>query len=74
MAARGPPGGARGPAILDPDAAAPEDGFEDGVSAPDSGPDVNGEAGRGEACGKNQLDLTCYFRLLILNVEVFLFM
>jgi hypothetical protein len=56
MAARGPPGGARGPAILDSDAAALEDGFEDGASGPDSGPEVNGEAGRGEGCGEKQLD------------------
>jgi hypothetical protein len=38
--------------MLDPDAAAFEDGFEDGVSGPDSGPEVNGDAGRGEACNR----------------------
>ena len=67
MAARGPPGGARGPAILDPDTTAFEDGFEDGVSRPDSGPEVNGEADRGEACGRNQLDWACYYNMHMLN-------
>jgi hypothetical protein len=67
MAARGPPGGARGPAILDSDAAVLEDGFEDGASGPDSGPEVNGEAGRGDGCGENQLDWACYYNLRMFN-------
>lgn len=49
MAARGPPGGESGRAILEPEAAAFDEGFEDGVSGPDSGPEVRGEAGRGAA-------------------------
>jgi hypothetical protein len=35
--------------MLDPLAAAFEEGLEDGVSGPDSGPEVKGEAGRADA-------------------------
>lgn len=49
MAARGPPGGERGRAMLEPVEAAFAEGFEEGVSGPDSGPEVKGEAGRGAA-------------------------
>ncbi len=49
MAARGPPGGERGRAMLEPVETAFEAGFEEGVSGPDSGPEVKGEAGRGAA-------------------------
>ena len=59
MAARGPPGGERGRAMLDPDAAAIEEGFEDGVSGPDSGPEVKGEEDRGAACRQK----TCQTRV-----------
>jgi hypothetical protein len=52
IAARGPPGGDSGRAMLDPVVAALEEGFDDGVSGPDSGPDVKGEGGLGEACGR----------------------
>lgn len=52
IAARGPPGGESGREMLEPvDAPALEEaGLEEDVSGPDSGPEVRGEEGRGEAC------------------------
>ena len=41
--------------MLDPVDAAFEEGFKDGVSGPDSGPEVKGEAGRGEACERDTI-------------------
>jgi hypothetical protein len=40
--------------MLDPLATALEEGLEDGVSGPDSGPEVKGEAGRADACRKER--------------------
>lgn len=54
--------------MLDPVDAAFEEGFEDGVSGPDSGPEVKGDAGRGEACKQSLVSLrlrflsTCHHR------------